>query len=147
MFTLLYGAPGCGKTALVEAAFGENMYTLMGTGDTEVSDLIGSYVQTPSGGFEWVDGNLVKAAEEGAVYFVDEVGLIDPKVLSVLYGLMDGRRELTITANPERGSVKAHENFYVVAACPKRCYLASRFKRRWRPTGHCLVNSVCQQRW
>lgn len=116
MFTLLYGAPGCGKTALVEAAFGEDMYTLMGTGDTEVSDLIGSYIQTPSGGFEWIDGDLVKAAEAGAVYFVDEIGLIDPKVLSVLYGLMDGRRELTITANPERGTVKAHANFYVVAA-------------------------------
>jgi len=116
MFTLLYGAPGCGKTALVEAAFGEKMYTLMGTGDTEVSDLIGSYIQTPSGGFEWVDGDLVKAAEEGLVYFVDEIGLIDPKVLSILYGLMDGRRELTINANPERGTVKAHANFYVVAA-------------------------------
>lgn len=116
MFTLLYGAPGCGKTALVEAAFGENMYTLMGTGDTEVSDLIGSYIQTPSGGFEWVDGDLVKAAETGGVYFIDEIGLIDPKVLSIVYGLMDGRRELTITANPERGTVKADPAFYVVAA-------------------------------
>jgi hypothetical protein len=37
-------------------------------------------------------------------------------VLSVLYGLMDGRREITITANPERGVVKAHPDFYVVAA-------------------------------
>lgn len=115
MFTLLYGAPGCGKTALVEAAFSD-VYTLMGTGDTEVADLIGGYVQTPSGGFEWVDGDLIKAAENGGVYFIDEVGLIDPKVLSVVYGLMDGRREIVVTANPERGTVKAHPNFYVVAA-------------------------------
>jgi len=115
MFTLLYGSPGCGKTALVEAAFPDT-YTLMGTGDTEVADLIGGYVQTPSGGFEWIDGDLVTAAETGGVYFIDEIGLIDPKVLSIVYGLMDGRRELTITANPERGTVKAHENFYVVAA-------------------------------
>jgi hypothetical protein len=116
MFTLLYGAPGCGKTALVEAAFSEDVYTLMGTGDTEVADLVGGYVQTPSGGFEWVDGDLIKAAETGGVYFIDEVGLIDPKVLSVVYGLMDGRREITVTANPERGTVKAHPDFYVVAA-------------------------------
>lgn len=116
MFALTYGAPGCGKTALVEAAFGEKMRTLMGTGDTEVGDLIGGYVQTPSGGFEWVDGDLVTCAENGWVYFIDEIGLIDPKVLSVVYGLMDGRRELTITANPERGTVKAHPEFYVVAA-------------------------------
>ena len=115
MFALLYGAPGCGKTALVEAAF-DDVYTLMGTGDTEVADMIGGYVQTPAGGFEWVDGDLVKAAERGGVYFIDEIGLIDPKVLSIVYGLMDGRRELTITANPERGTIKAHPNFYVVAA-------------------------------
>lgn len=116
LFTLTYGAPGCGKTALVEAAFGDNMRTLMGTGDTEVGDLWGGYVQTPSGGFEWVDGDLVTCAENGWVYFIDEVGLIDPKVLSVVYGLMDGRRELTVTANPERGTIVAHPDFYVVAA-------------------------------
>lgn len=116
MFSMLYGAPGCGKTALVEAAFGTEMLTLMGTGDTEVGDMIGGYVQTPSGGFEWVDGDLVKCAENGWVYFIDEIGLIDPKVLSLVYGLMDGRRELTINANPERGTVVAHPDFYVVAA-------------------------------
>lgn len=116
MFAMLYGAPGCGKTALVEAAFGEDVVTLMGTGDTEVADMVGGYVQTPSGGFEWVDGGLVDAAVNGKVYFIDEIGLIDPKVLSLVYGLMDGRRELVVTANPERGTIKAHENFYVVAA-------------------------------
>ena len=115
LFSLLYGAPGCGKTALVEASFGD-LYTLMGTGDTEVADLVGGYIQTKDGGFEWRDGDLVRAAEEGAVYFIDEVGLIDPKVLSVVYGLMDGRQELTITANPDRGTVKAKPGFYVVAA-------------------------------
>lgn len=116
MYALLYGAPGTGKTALVEASFGENVFTLMGTGDTEVADLVGGYVQTPSGGFEWIDGDLVRAAEEGGVYFIDEIGLIDPKVLSIVYGLMDGRRELTVTANPERGTIKAHPEFYVVGA-------------------------------
>ena len=116
MFTMIYGSPGCGKTALVEAAFGTDCYTLLGTGDIEVADLIGGYVQTPSGGFVWQHGDLIKAAIEGKVYFIDEIGLIDPKVLSVLYGLMDGRREITINANPELGTIKAHEDFYVVAA-------------------------------
>lgn len=115
-FILLYGNPGCGKTALVEASFGEDLYTLIGTGDTEVGDFLGGYVQTPSGGFEWIDGVLTKAVEEGKVLLIDEVGLIDPKVMSLVYGLMDGRDELVITSNPERGVVKAKEGFYVICA-------------------------------
>lgn len=118
-YVLLYGAPGCGKTAVVEAAFCDEpggLYTVLGSGDTEVSDLVGGYVQTPSGGFLWEDGPLIKAAERGGVLLIDEVGLIDPKVLSIVYGLMDGRREYTVTANPERGTVKAADGFYVVAA-------------------------------
>lgn len=118
-YVLLYGAPGCGKTALVEAAFNDQpggVYTVLGSGDTEVADLVGGYVQTPSGGFLWEDGPLLKAAESGGVLLIDEVGLIDPKVLSIVYGLMDGRREYTVTANPERGTVKAKDGFYVVAA-------------------------------
>lgn len=118
-YALLYGAPGCGKTALVEAAFcGENggVFTILGSGDTEVADLVGGYVQTPNGGFLWEDGPLLKAAEAGGVLLIDEVGLIDPKVLSIVYGLMDGRQEYTVTANPERGTVKAADGFYVIAA-------------------------------
>lgn len=118
-YALFYGAPGCGKTALVEAAFcGEagGLYTVLGSGDTEVADLVGGYVQTPSGGFIWEDGPLLKAAENGGVLLIDEIGLIDTKVLSIVYGLMDGRQEYTVTANPERGTVKAKPGFYVVAA-------------------------------
>jgi nitric oxide reductase NorQ protein len=36
---LLYGPPGTGKTSLVEAAFGEEVITVAGDGDTAVSDL------------------------------------------------------------------------------------------------------------
>lgn len=115
-YVMLYGVPGTGKTAMVEAAFPDELYTILGSGDTEVSDLVGGYVQTPSGGFEWVDGVLVRAASEGKVLLIDEIGLIDPKVLAVVYGLMDGRKEIAITQNPERGVVKAQEGFYVVSA-------------------------------
>jgi hypothetical protein len=116
MFPLLYGVPGCGKTALVEASFGADVETLMGNGDVEASDLLGSYVQTPSGNFEWIDGGLIRAMEQGKVYFIDEIGLIDPKVLALVYGAMDGRREVVVTTNPERGVVKSHPNFFVVGA-------------------------------
>jgi len=118
-YALLYGAPGCGKTAAVEAAFCDQpggFFTVLGSGDTEVSDLVGGYVQTPSGSFIWEDGPLLKAAEAGGTLLIDEIGLIDTKVLSIVYGLMDGRQEYTVTANPERGTVKAAPGFYVIAA-------------------------------
>jgi len=115
-YVLLYGSPGTGKTALVEGAFPDELYTVLGSGDTELSDFIGGYVQTPSGAFEWVDGSLIKSAEQGKVLLIDEIGLIDPKVLSAVYGLMDGRKEITITQNPERGTVKAKEGFFVIGA-------------------------------
>ena len=116
-YVLMYGEPGTGKTAAVEAAFAEfGLHTVLGSGDTEVADLVGGYVQTPSGNYVWEDGPLIKAAERGEVLLVDEIGLIDTKVLSIMYGLMDGRREYTVTANPERGTIKAKDGFFVVAA-------------------------------
>lgn len=113
---LLYGAPGTGKTALMEAAFGASLLTMLGSEDTERADFEGSYVQTADGRFVWVDGVLIRAMEEGRPLFIDEVGLISPKVLSLLYSAMDGRQEIVVNGNPERGVVKAKPGFMVVAA-------------------------------
>ena len=115
MPVLLYGPPGTGKTALIEVAY-DKVYTIMGSEDTERADFEGSYVQTADGAFVWVDGPLIRAMEEGVPLFVDEIGLISAKSLSLLYGAMDGRQEIVITANPERGTIKAKPGFMVVAA-------------------------------
>ena len=114
---LFYGEPGCGKTALVEAAFGADMYTVQGTVETETADFVGSWVQMPDGNYSWVDGPLPRAMEEGKKILIDEIALIDPRVMAVVYGVMDGRDELVITQNPLRGSVKVKDGFAVVGAC------------------------------
>jgi len=114
---LAYGPPGTGKTALIEAAFNDGFYGLQGNGDTITDDFVGSYVQTSGTTFEWMDGPLVKSMEEGVPFYIDEIALIDPKVLPVVYGVMDGRGELVITQNPLRGTIKAAPGFYVIAAC------------------------------
>jgi hypothetical protein len=124
---LLYGIPGCGKTALFEAAYfdedtakdpkGLGFRYVPGSGDTEVADLVGGYVPLPGGEFVWADGPLVEAMDLGLPLLVDEVALIDPKVMAVVYSVMDGRDELNITANPSRGAVSAKEGFFVAGAC------------------------------
>jgi nitric oxide reductase NorQ protein len=53
---LLYGPPGTGKTSLVEAAFGEEVITVAGDGDTAVSDLVGDYTQRDDGTYEFIYG-------------------------------------------------------------------------------------------
>lgn len=113
---LFYGPPGTGKSAMAEAALSD-VITIPGTADTETADFIGSYVQLPDGTYEWVDGPLLEAMEGGRPLFIDEIALIDSRVLAVVYSVMDGRDEIRVTANPKRGTVKAAPGFYVLGAC------------------------------
>lgn len=110
---LLLGPPGTGKTALVYAAL-ENVHVVPGTADTEVSDFVGSWVQKTDGTYEWADGPLIKAMEAGEPLLVDEIPMIDPRVLTVLYSAMDGRDTLQVTANPSRGEITAKPGFLVL---------------------------------
>lgn len=114
---LMYGMPGTGKTAAGEGAFAEDVIVFSGTGDTEVADLVGAYVQMPDGTYRWIDGPLLVAMKEGRPLLVDEIALIDPKVLAILYAAMDGRGEILVTANPDIGVVRAEPGFYVLGAC------------------------------
>jgi nitric oxide reductase NorQ protein len=54
--------------------------------------------------------------ERGVPLFIDEVGVIFPKVMTTVFSVMDGRDEIRITANPDRGIVKAQPGFMVLAA-------------------------------
>lgn len=110
-----FGEPGTGKTALFDAAFGTDMVTMLGTEDVEVADFIGGWVLR-GGSYVWVDGAMVEAMDRGVPLFVDEIGVIFPKVLTGLFSVMDGRDEIRITANPDRGIVKAQPGFFVLGA-------------------------------
>lgn len=117
VYALLYSLPGTGKTRAAMAAFGDSLITLVGTADTEVADFVGTYVPTGKAGeFRWVDGPLVTAMDEGRPFLVDEAFLIDTRTMSVLYSAIDGRRQLNVTSNPARGTVKAKAGFYVMFA-------------------------------
>jgi nitric oxide reductase NorQ protein len=110
---LLYGPPGTGKTSLVEAAFGEEVITVAGDGDTTTGDLVGDYTQRDDGGYEFVYGPLITAMTEGKVLFIDDATLISPAVLAVTYPAMDGRGEVKVKAHKGE-TITAAPGFYVI---------------------------------
>ena len=110
---LLYGPPGTGKTSLVEAAFGDEVITVAGDGDTAVSDLAGDYTQRDDGSYEFVYGPLITAMTEGKVLFIDDCTLISPAVLAVTYPAMDGRGEIRVKTHKGE-MIKAAEGFWVI---------------------------------
>lgn len=122
---LFYGPPGTGKTAVVEAAFAcdavagvhAGLENIVGTADTTESDFLGTFVQdSRSGAFAWRPGPLHRSVVHDVPLFVDEIALIDPRVLSVLYPLMDGRAVLRITMNPDIAPLVIGPNWFVLAA-------------------------------
>lgn len=131
---LLAGPPGTGKSALVEAAFIDEYRDadmvfkedalLVGTEDTTVQDIVGGMAQDEDGIFRFKPGKLIKCALAGVPFFADEALLIDPRVLSVTYSLVDGRMILPLPEeykweDPETGvknAVHAREGFYIVFA-------------------------------
>ncbi|WP_171908758.1 AAA family ATPase [Streptomyces nanshensis] len=123
---LMDGPPGAGKTAMVEAAFAADatnghpggVETIVGTGSTEVPDFVGTFVQNPATkAYEWMPGPLMRSVENDVPLFVDEIALIDARVLSVLYPLMDGRDELRIEMNPTLPPMKVGPGWFVIGAC------------------------------
>jgi nitric oxide reductase NorQ protein len=116
LFVMLYGPPGDGKTALAEAAFGDELITIAGDGDIVVADFLGEYVQDPVNPrkYNWADGDALRAVKDGRPLFVDDCTLISPKVMAVLYPLMDGRAEVRVKGSPYPEPVAAAPGFYVI---------------------------------
>lgn len=118
----LAGVPGSGKTALVEAAFGDELLTIVGNSDTLVSHFVGGYkpnteknADNPQD-YVWSDGVLTRAMKEGRPLLVDEVNRIPAGVADILLSATDGRNYITLDDLPNAPKVYGAEGFYVVLA-------------------------------
>lgn len=118
---LICGPTGCGKTVLlqnvavelnkplvtVNCQEGATSEHLLGQRDVEVKDGA-SYTH-------FVAGLIVKAAEMGAMLYLDEFNMLPDGLRGAVYALMDHRRETTLAEDRGR-VVKAAPGFVVVAS-------------------------------
>lgn len=125
---LLKGPTGCGKTRFVEymayqlyrqmppataerVAVSNPLITVACHEDLSASDLVGRYLLV---GEEtvWMDGPLTRAAQSGAICYLDEIVEARKDTTVLIHSLTDHRRILPLE---KRGMIlEAHRNFQLV---------------------------------
>lgn len=107
----LTGPPGVGKNEVVYAlarAEGRPLFVLQGHEELMPEDLACTGRIVGDGRVEYVGSPLLAAMLRGGVCFLDEIGKVPPRALSLLASVLDDRRSLTsilagftVTAAPE----------------------------------------------
>ena len=114
---LIYGPTGPGKTTSVEAWSAERglrMATVSGNASMEPSQMTGKFVSDGNGSFAWIDGPVTDVVRNGGVLLLDEVNFISPKIYTVLYSLLDGRRMITLLDHHGE-TIEAHKDLTIFA--------------------------------
>lgn len=117
---LLVGETGCGKTTICQVLAALSKRQLLSVNchmHTESSDFLGGLRpvrQYKNDGrlFEWVDGPLIKAMENGDMFLADEISLADDSVLERMNSLLEPERQLVLS---ERG-MEENSDIVIIAA-------------------------------
>lgn len=116
----LSGPTGCGKTSLVletSARLNWPARRVNGHARLELHDLVGSMSLTPVKGggsaTRFVHGPLALAMQEGSIFILDEIDLVDPAIAAGLNAILEGN-PLVIAENGGE-VVHPHPNFRFVA--------------------------------
>ena len=115
--TLIYGPTGPGKTRSIiawSASRRRRVAAVSGNAALEPSQLIGKYVPDGNGGFEWIDGPVTDVVRNGGTLILDELNFISPKIYTILYSLLDGRRCL-ILLDHHGETIEAHPDLAIFA--------------------------------
>jgi len=116
---LMIGEPGVGKNRIVYELHnitGLNLYILQGHEDITAEDLACAvrFSDGEHGKMDYVLSPLVTAMYKGGICFIDEIGKIRPRALSLLVSVLDERRYIDSTLLGER--IEAAKDFRFVAA-------------------------------
>jgi hypothetical protein len=114
---LIYGPTGPGKTTAVEAWAAERklrMATVSGNASMEPSQMTGKYVADGQGSFAWIDGPVTDVVRNGGVLLLDEINFISPKIYTVMYSLLDGRR-MIVLLDHHGETIEAHKDLTIFA--------------------------------
>jgi midasin len=133
---LLVGHTGCGKTTLCQlfsSILGRKLVSINCHMHSEAADFLGGLKPTRSRGsselrvekvglFEWQDGVVVKAMQEGCSLLVDEISLADDAVLERLNSVLETERRLLVS---ERSRSQGQAEVFQITASPGFAFMAT----------------------
>lgn len=114
---LLRGPAGSGKTMCIlgfASSRGYRYYNVSANVGLEPSHLFGAWTPTETAGvFRWQDGPVTDLVRNGGVLLLNEIDFMPERITTVLFGLLDDRREIQLL---EKGGevIKAHPDLLIV---------------------------------
>lgn len=115
---LIEGGAGSGKTISVQSyasARGLRYFNVSSNNGIDPSQLFGRWIPKADGnGYQWQDGAVTQLVRHGGVLLLNEVNFLPVRVSTVLFSLLDYRREIQLLENGGE-VIKAHPNLLIVA--------------------------------
>ena len=115
---LIEGEAGSGKTICVQgyaSARGLRYFNVSSNNGIDPSQLFGRWIPREDGhGYRWQDGAVTQLVRHGGVLLLNEVNFLPARVSTVLFSLLDYRREIQLLENGGE-VIKAHPNLLIVA--------------------------------
>jgi nitric oxide reductase NorQ protein len=117
LFVLIIGSKGTGKTTLVRKfaeVVNKPIYSINFSLRTKESHLVGTMLLN-NGTTKFAMGIIPQSMSSGGILYLDELNAAEPDVLIRLDEALDDRRELVLKEAGEIVTIKAREDWFVIA--------------------------------